>query len=361
MMITQASATKMSKPPRRILVIKLRHHGDMLLTTPVINTLHQHYPDAEIDMLMYNETRDMLVCHPALTHLFTVDRQWKKQGMRAHMLLEIGIIRQLMQRHYDLVINLADQWRSALVARLSGAPVRLGFNFAKRRGIIWPFCHTRLISIEGHDKLHTVEQNLAILEPLNLTSIASQVTMSYSLADEQAITALLHEHGVKLPFIVVQPTSRWFFKCWTEEKMAETLLTLSGKGFPIVITSGPDKRELEMVAKILSLCPNINGISLAGKLSLRQLAALIDRAALFIGVDSVPMHMAAALQTPLVALFGPSKLIFWKPWQAKGEVIWAGDFGPLPEPDTIKTHTSERYLDAIPAQAVIDAAERLLP
>jgi hypothetical protein len=66
---------------------------------------------------------------------------------------------------------------------------------------------------------------------------------------------------------------------------------------------------------------------LAGQLTLRQLAAVIDHARLFIGVDSVPMHMAAALGTPLVALFGPSKLTFWRPWQAKGEVIWAGDFG----------------------------------
>lgn len=360
-MMTQALATKMSSPPRRILIIKLRHHGDMLLTTPVITSLRQQYPNAEIDMLIYLETRDMLECFPALTTLYTVDRRWKKQGVRAHLGHEIRLVRRLMQRKYDLVINLADQWRSAIVTRLSGAPVRLGFAFPKRRGKTWPLCHTQLISTEGHEKLHTVEQNLAILAPLNLPSISSRATMSYAPQDELAITDLLHQHGVKLPYIVVQPTSRWFFKCWTEAKMAETLRALSAKGFPIVVTSGPDKRELEMVENILSLCPGLAITSLAGKLTLRQLAALIDRAALFIGVDSVPMHMAAALQTPLVALFGPSKLTLWKPWQAKGEVIWAGDFGPLPDPDAINTHTTERYLDAIPAQVVIDAAERLLP
>lgn len=75
---------------------------------------------------------------------------------------------------------------------------------------------------------------------------------------------------------------------------------------------------------------------------------------------SVPMHMAAALQTPLVALFGPSKRIFWSPWQAIGEVIWAGDFCELPDPDDIDTHTSQRYLDAIPTQTVIDAARKRL-
>jgi len=359
--MTQVSATTITSPPRRILIIKLRHHGDMLLTTPVINTLHQHYPDAEIDMLMYLETREMLASHPALSYLFTIDRQWKKQGVRAHMAHEIKLARQLMHRKYDLVINLADQWRSAIVTRLTGAPTRLGFAFPKRQGKAWPFCHTQLVSTAGHGALHTVEQNLSILSRLGLTPAVTHATMSYSAEDERAVSQLLHESGIKLPFIVVQPTSRWFFKCWTEEKMAETFRALAAKGYPIVVTAGPDKRELEMVDKILALCPGINIVSLAGKLSLRQLAALIAQAALVIGVDSVPMHMAAALQTPLIALFGPSKLTFWKPWQALGEVIWAGDFGPLPDPDDIDTHTSERYLDAIPAQAVIDAADRLLP
>ncbi|MFR0521540.1 glycosyltransferase family 9 protein, partial [Klebsiella michiganensis] len=73
-------------------------------------------------------------------------------------------------------------------------------------------------------------------------------------------------------------------------------------------------------------------------LTLRRLASVIDHARLFIGVDSVPMHMAAALGTPLVALFGPSKLTFWRPWQAQGEVIWAGDFGSIPDPDDIDTN-----------------------
>lgn len=359
--MTQVSATPTSIRPQRILIIKLRHHGDMLLTTPVINTLHQHYPDAEIDMLMYLETRDMLASHPALHQLFTIDRQWKKQGLRAHMTHEIRLVRQLMQRKYDLVINLADQWRSGIVTRCTGAPVRLGFDFPKRHGKIWPFCHTQLISTADHQTLHTVEQNLAILAPLPLQPLVSAATMSYAPQDRQVVDQLLLENRVKIPFIVVQPTSRWFFKCWSEEKMAATFTALAAKGYPIVVTAGPDPRELEMVARILALCPEAKAISLAGKLTLRQLAALIDQAALFIGVDSVPMHMAAALQTPLVALFGPSKLTFWKPWQAKGEVIWAGDFGPLPDPDAIDTHTDQRYLDAIPTEVVIAAAERLLP
>lgn len=87
---------------------------------------------------------------------------------------------------------------------------------------------------------------------------------------------------------------------------------------------------------------------------------LIDRAKLFIGVDSAPMHMAAALQTPSVVLFGPSNLKQWHPWQAPHTLLWAGDYRPLPPPDDINTDTPERYLDAIPVTDVITAvAERL--
>src|SRR5471030_1808231 len=360
-MMTNASTQKSVSPPGRILIIKLRHHGDMLLTTPVISTLKAHYPDAEIDMLMYLETREMLASNPLLTTLFTIDRTWKKQGKLAHMRHETQLVKRLISRKYDLVINLADQWRSALVTKLTGAPVRIGFNFPKRKGKLWQHCHIDLVDVSHHNRLHTVEQNLSILAPLGLTSPVLQVTMSYGAEDKIKVENLLRKHNILGNYIVVQPTSRWFFKCWTDEKMAETLSALQTNGMSVILTSGPAKNELKMIERILALCPKERVVSFAGELTLRELAALIDNAALFIGVDSVPMHMAAALKTPLVALFGPSKRIFWSPWQAVGEVIWAGDFCQLPDPDEIDTHTSERYLDAIPVEPVIEAARRLLP
>src|SRR5476651_119454 len=360
-MMTNAHYQKPDACPQRILIIKLRHHGDMLLTTPVISTLKEHYPEAEIDMLMYLETKDMLASNPLLTTLFTIDRTWKKQGKLAHIRHETQLVKRLISRKYDLVINLADQWRSALVAKLTGAPIRIGFNFPKRKGALWQHCHTHLVDVADHNQLHTVEQNLSILTPLNLSPHVTQVTMSYSAEDKAVVGKLLQSHHIEGPFVVVQPTSRWFFKCWTDEKMSQTITALRAEGVSVILTSGPADNELKMVERILAQCPADGVVSLAGKLTLRQLAALIDQASLFLGVDSVPMHMAAALKTPLVAFFGPSKRVFWSPWQAIGEVIWAGDFCQLPDPDDIDTHTSERYLDAIPVQPVIDAARKRLP
>ena len=153
-------------PDLRILLIKLRHHGDMLLTTPVIDSLRQKWPQAQIDVLLYEETRDMLAAHPAIGTIYGIDRKWKQLGTLKHLQKEWQLLRALRNQHYHLVINLADQWRSAIVTRFTGAPVRLGFAFNKRNSAFWRFCHTDLVSVDGHKSLHTVEQNLSILAPL---------------------------------------------------------------------------------------------------------------------------------------------------------------------------------------------------
>jgi len=341
----------------RILVIKFRHHGDMLLTTPVIHSLKAAWPGAQIDVLLYEETRAMLDCHPDIHQIYAIDRKWKKQGVRFQLSQEWQLMRTLKKQRYDIVVNLADQWRSAIITRFTGAAIRLGFDFPKRQGRIWRNCHTHLVPTANHDKLHTVEQNLSLLAPLQLPALRNNVGMHYSAADRQVVQQLTGEGK----YIVVQPTSRWFFKCWSEEKFAATIAGLLHDGHRVILTSGPDSKEVAMVETILANLPSReNTLSLAGKLTLTQLSALIDGAQLFIGVDSVPMHMAAALQTPTIALFGPSKLVFWRPWQVKGEVIWAGDYAPLPDPDSVNTQTSERYLDAIPTDVVLTTARRLL-
>lgn len=180
--------------------------------------------------------------------------------------------------------------------------------------------------------------------------------MYYAAADKARGEALLREQQVTGDYIIIQPTSRWLYKCWDDAKMAQLIDGLASSRLPVVLTAGPDKHEQEMVAHIISLCRGVKPVNLAGQLSLAQLAAVIDGARLFIGVDSAPMHMAAALNTPCVALFGPTKLQRWRPWSEKSTVLWAGDYAELPDPDTIDTQTRQRYLSAIPLEPVLAAA-----
>ncbi|WP_237387066.1 putative lipopolysaccharide heptosyltransferase III [Xenorhabdus sp. Sc-CR9] len=350
-------------PPRfeKILIIKLRHHGDTLLVTPVVNTLKENFPDAEVDILLYKETEPMLMNFASISHIFSVDRQWKKEGTKAYIVHHWCLLSQLKKRKYDLIINLADQWYSALVSKISGASTRVAFDFPKRQNFLWKICFSDLVSTEGEESLHVVEQNLSALKPLNLPSINFNVTMSYSEEDWRKVSDLLRIGGINHKYIVIHPASRWFFKCWNDRNMSETINALQADGHSIIVTSGTEEREKEMVERILSNCIKENILSLAGQITLPQLGALIAHAKLFIGVDSVPMHMAAALKTPCITLFGPSKLAFWHPWNVNGEVIWAGNYGKLPDPDDIDTKTDIRYLDLIPTDVVIAAARRYLP
>ncbi|QDY43468.1 putative lipopolysaccharide heptosyltransferase III [Candidatus Pantoea soli] len=346
--------------PQNILLIKLRHHGDMLLTTPAINALRARYPQANIDVLLYKETRPMLEAHPAIRQLHIIDRNWKKAGGWQKFRHELALVTAVRACHYDVVINLADQWRSAIITGLSGAPVRIGFAFNKRNNAFWRACHNYRVSTAQHGQLHTVEQNMAALQPLGIAAAGARASMHFSAADQQKVQQMLTAAHVNGPFVVVQPTSRWVFKCWEDEKVAQLIEALTADGRTVVLTAAPDQKELAMISHIQSLCRSQNVVSLAGELSLPQLAALIDAARLFIGVDSAPMHMAAALETPCLALFGPTKLQHWRPWGENNRVIWAGDYAPLPSPDSIDTKTEQRYLSAIPVADVIAAARNFL-
>ena len=136
-----------------------------------------------------------------------------------------------------------------------------------------------------------------------------------------AVERLLGLHGLQEKgFIHLHPASRWSFKCWPVRQNAALIDALHGRGETVVLTAAPDAEEKDFIARIVSQCarPPIN---LAGELSLQGLAALSSRAKLFVGVDSAPMHIASAMRTPVVALFGPSGEAEWGPWGAMTRVV----------------------------------------
>ncbi|MBV8046668.1 MAG: putative lipopolysaccharide heptosyltransferase III [Paludibacterium sp.] len=346
-------------PPGRILLIKLRHHGDVLLTTPVISTLKHHYPDAEVDVLVYQETAPMLSRHPDVSQLHCLERGRRGWRKLAHL---VGLYRRLAARRYDWVIDLSDQWNGALLTRLLKPREAVGLDYPKRRNKYWRRCFTRLAPMAERNTLHTVEQNLVALEILGVqpTDDSRRCTMAYSQEDREQVRSQLASLGVHGAYIVAHPPARWFFKCWEDERFAAVIQSLADDGWPVIVTGGASDQEMTLVGNVMSHVQSPRVHSLAGQLSLNTLAALIDGARLFIGVDSVPMHMAAALQTDCIALFGPSKLNEWSPWMARSIVLHAADYAPLPDPDTVDTSTDERYLSAIPVDDVLSAAQRLL-
>ncbi|AWK14721.1 putative lipopolysaccharide heptosyltransferase III [Candidatus Fukatsuia symbiotica] len=347
---------------QRILVIKLRHFGDVLLTTPLLNTLKIHFPHALIDVLVYSGTQDILSANKTVNQAWTVMRGSKYTSVKAQICSEWALFNNLKQQGYDLILNLSDQWRAGLYCRLLQPKFSIAFHYSKRDNWLWRYCHSKLVYISNSTEQHTVLTNLAILEPLQLTDVNTEVTMAYSMADVERITQICQQWKLD-NYILIQPGSRWKFKTWSSASFSLLIDHLIMQGKMVVLTGGNDKAALDHIADIVNGCAKKNGsqnsklINLAGTLTFPELAVLIDRACLYIGVDSVAMHMAAALHTPSVVLFGPTNLKQWYPWQARHTLLWAGDYRPLPSSDEVDTNTTERYLDAIPVQDVIKAID----
>lgn len=341
-------------PYSRILVVKLRFHGDMLLTTPLISTLKAQYPAAKIDVLLYEDTSPILSKHPDIHRLYGLKRKTATVLEKAKDFLAM---RQTLKRnHYDLIINLADQWPIGLLIKSLGSPYSLSIQRGGAKQALWKSFFTQCVSPRGE---HIVEQTLSMLTPLSLPESAyqRQLSLHYGQENEASVFSRHPELRNQL-YVVIQPTARQVFKCWDNDKFAQLSDHLKKKGLEVLLTCGPSEDDMVVVQDIYAQCQHKPDVSFAGKTGFLDLAALIDKAVLFIGVDSAPMHMAAALNTPVVCLFGPTDHRKWRPWSINHIVLWAGDYQAMPERRYLDRE--KKYLSCIPVLDVIQAADRLL-
>jgi heptosyltransferase-3 len=299
----------------RALVVKMRHHGDVLLAAPVLSVLKSANPRLEVDALVYEDTAPMFEGHPALSRLFTVGRGWRNRPFLSRVSPELELLSALRARRYDLLVHLTEHPRGAWLARIlrprySVAPI------IPRRGAFWRSSFTHYYPVVGFGRRHQVEINLDALRRIGIHPRPEERKVTFVPGDaaDAKMRALVPEDG----FIHMHPGSRWRFKCWPAEHNARLIDRLAAEGHRIVLTGAPD--EADFVAQILARA-SAQPLNLAGQLSIKELGALIARARLFIGVDSMPMHVAAALGTPTVALFGPSGDREWGPWGVESRVV----------------------------------------
>ena len=307
---------------RRALVVKLRHHGDVLLTSPVFTVLKRAAPHAEIDALVYLETAPMLANHPAISVVHTIDRSLKRRGFVAQARAELALWGALRQRRYDLVVHLTEHRRGAWMKMLCGAR----YGVAPERsdaGWLWRTAFPRVYLEPRATLRHRVEINLDALRRIGIwpdDADKALVLVPGAAADARA-DEIMRTHGLtRGGFVLVHPGSRWMFKCWPAHATAALLDRLAADGWPLVITGAPDPAERTLVDAIRAGM-RARAVDVAGSLTLPELAALIGAARLFIGVDTAPMHMASAMGTPVVALFGPSGDVEWGPWRVPHRVV----------------------------------------
>jgi heptosyltransferase I len=327
---------------RKILLIKLSALGDIVHTLPVLNALRRRYPQARIDWLVTPAFADVLSGNPAIDNVMTFDRgAWTTPWRAAPYIGAARLIAQLRAAQYDLVLDLQGQFRSAVFAFASGAPVRIGFD--KPRADRWQMvsrpipdeakkhawqgaregsflAYTHHIALPTLD-VHPVERYLGVAPLLGLDDATPDFSFPIPAEATTRIEGLLDYYDIaKARLVVLAPGTNWDTKQWRVDGFAEVARHCLQKSCAVVLI-GSD-RERPVCDEVARLAPGV--VNLAGETTLSELAALIRRAALCITNDSGPMHLAVALDRPVVAIFGPTDPIWAGPYRRNSAVMRAG-------------------------------------
>jgi heptosyltransferase-3 len=302
----------------RLAVFKMRNIGDVLMITPLLRALRETFPKARITAVVNSGTEAMLAGNPHIDEVLVYQR-----GELGGAGAEIRLVRELRRRRFDLTIGLTDGDRTAWYSLLCGAATRIGMprhSWGKfdprRRAYNFPV-------YPSAEPMHEVEKHFWLMEHagLKLRTLSSK---NLHLVVSKEIRAWARAELAPLRparIVHVHPVSRWLWKCWRDEAMAEVIDWLqTEREARVVVTTGPAPLERDRAREIVRLC-RTQPRFYDGNLSLEQTAALSAESDGYFGVDTAPMHMAAAVGAPVVALFGPTNAENWGPWTPLGRVL----------------------------------------
>lgn len=293
-----------------ILVSRLRFMGDIILTTPLLAALRGRFPEAEIGYLAEEPYIRLLEGHPHVDRLYALRRGDDRGQLR--------LLRELRRRRWDVAIDLFGNPRSALVLYMSGARWRIGGDF-RGRGLLY----THRMPDPGR-RMSAVAFHLRYLEPLGIPAGRPAPTrIALAASEQESARAWLRARGYDLerPIIGVHPGATWPAKRWFPERFSELAGRLIGElNQQVLFTMGPGEETLlERVIR-----PLREKVAMPEVLPLRQLAALLAQLQVFVSNDCGPLHLAPAVGTRVVGIFGPGEPDIWFPYdpQAGHRLVW---------------------------------------
>jgi heptosyltransferase-2 len=306
--------------PKNILVMRYRFIGDTVLTIPFLRNLRYAEPQAHIAWMVAPGSSDVVKGVPYVDEMIYWDPltiHADSRGTHRTVLAKIAFLKDLRRRNFDTVYVLKRSLSSAVIAWLSGAPRRIGFD-TEGRG----FLLTRRVPYRL-DR-HEVKNFLAVLKADGISVKDDFLEIWTSPEEEDHIAHMLSDAGVisSERIAAIHPFSAVIQRGWPMDNFADLSKRLGSEGnFRTVVVGGPG--DIETFSAVRHLFEN-RAIDLVGKCSLRDTIALLKRCSLFVGNDSGIMHLAAAAKTPLVALFGPQSPVKFGPWSDKAKVIYKG-------------------------------------
>ncbi|MFZ0759466.1 MAG: lipopolysaccharide heptosyltransferase I [Candidatus Sulfotelmatobacter sp.] len=348
----------------RLLIVRLSAMGDVIHTLPAAHALREAFPEAYIGWLIEERWAELLcaagsprrgrrsAARPLVDEVHTVNlKAWGKSWFSISTLQHAATVwNDVRDARYDAAVDLQGAMRSAVLARFSGARVVYGAGEPRESpASLW---YTRKTVARGR---HVIEQNLSVAETLVGREMRGRVEdascdLPRDPRAEASVGERLAQNGIR-EFAMVNPGAGWGAKRWPAERYGEVARKLAEQGLRSIINYGPGEEELAHAAEAAS-----GGTAQAMRCTLTELIALTRRAAVFIGGDTGPLHLAAALRVPVVGIYGPTDPVRNGPYGTRSIV--------LRNAESLTTHSRRAVPDdgllAIGSDAVVAAASKLL-
>jgi heptosyltransferase-1 len=353
----------------RLLIVRLGAMGDVLHTLPAVHALRQAFPQAFIGWLIEERWAELLcsagtarrgvrsALRPLVDEVHTVDlKAWRKSLFSSSTVQRaVTVWNDVRDAHYDAAVDLQGALRSGFLAQLSGA--RVVYGAAEPRESPASLWYNRKLIARGR---HVIEQNCSVAGGL-IGSAQYAGSMKLSPPEisrdlpcdpqvEASVEQDLEEHGVR-DFAILNPGAGWGAKCWPAERYGEVASRLAALGICPLVNYGPGEEDLFRAVLAAS-----RGRARPAKGTITKLIALTRRASLFIGGDTGPLHLAAALRVPVVAIFGPTDPARNGPYGTRSIVLRSAE--------SVTSHVRRSEVEEgmleIRSEAVLAAAGKLL-
>jgi predicted lipopolysaccharide heptosyltransferase III len=329
-----------------ILLLQLKRIGDLVLTTPVIAALRDKFPEAVLTLIVSREGAPLL---PAITG---VDRTY----VIHRKLSDVKILRAVAREKFEYCIDFTGNDRSALLAWLSGAQKRIASNWTRVQSKFRAGAYNEFVADRVSD-MHTIDFHLSLLEPLGIRDASTTIKLQVPAAAREKANEIRRAYRIDHPFVIFHPGSARMEKFWHAQRWAEvidyarTVLKLTP-----VLTNGNSAREQRHIAEVKSKLTQPVA-DLSSKIDLLTLTALVEQARMIVTVDTAPMHLAAATETPQVVLFGPTNPFHWRPRQSSALILHGRSMAPAVE---FTPEQPRHFMNDISTEAVINAMNSLL-
>lgn len=342
---------KIDIPVRKILIIQLGDIGDVVWAIPAFGAVKNAFPQADVFVLTRKPNGELLLDDSRIAKIYQVDQQSIFNGLQ--------LLRSIRKEKIDLLFDLRADDRGAYVSLLSGAKIRAALYY---KGIDWRnrmFTHLAVPPETKERVFGAAEQSLKILRSFGIQETTSIPQIIVSNATRNRVTELLMSEKIvtEKGYVTINPFSRWSYKEWGIDKWQQIISFIRQKyKMPVLIMGSKEERVRadELISAGSSLAYN-----LAGKTTLQEMAGILQQSSLHIGVDSAAPHIAAAVGTPTLTIYGPSDWREWAPPGEKNQVV-------LPDMDCVPCRKKgcdgseqSKCLDKLDVAKVQDALEKM--